>query len=210
MLAPESMSNERVFDQPARHVLQRAFLGDDTVRRLLGHVQSAAAAFAPATVGMDSARRVDRSIRSALSVSDLGDFAPVLREKMLEVGRTVVGALGLQPFEPDQIETQLVAHGDGAFYGRHIDVGSRDAVRSQRVLTLVYYFYEVPKKFSGGQLRLYGFTPGSTRYSEIDPECDMLVAFPAFAHHEVRPVSCPDGRFMSSRFSITGWISRST
>jgi Rps23 Pro-64 3,4-dihydroxylase Tpa1-like proline 4-hydroxylase len=75
------------------------------------------------------------------------------------------------------------------------------------VLSGVYYFHRLPKPFSGGALRLHAIGDES-RFADIEPACDTLVVFPAWAPHEVLPVRCPSGAFMDSRFSINCWAYR--
>ncbi len=57
---------------------------------------------------------------------------------------------------------------------------------SVRALTLVYYFHASPKRFEGGELRLYA----RDGFVDLAPVCDRLVAFPSASSHEVRPTRC--------------------
>ena len=102
-----------------------------------------------------------------------------------------------------------MAHNDGAFYKRHIDTqtaSERDAIR---VLSGVYYFHAEPKAFTGGALRLYAIgDPDKKTFVDIEPAHDSLLAFPSWAPHEVRPISCPSKRFTDSRFAINCWMYR--
>lgn len=103
---------------------------------------------------------------------------------------------------------ELAAHGDGDFYRRHIDTFIRGEVTgTDRVLTAVYYFHARPKAFTGGELRLHSFRSPDDGGSwvDIEPAHDSLLLFPAWAPHEVRPVSCPGGDFAQSRFAINCW-----
>ena len=79
--------------------------------------------------------------------------------------------------------------------------------RSDRALTGVFYFHRQPKGFSGGELRLYaiGRAEDDRRYVDLTPGSDTLLLFPSWAPHEVRPVSCPSGAFLDSRFAINCW-----
>ena len=120
-----------------------------------------------------------------------------------------VAKLRTAPVDAPKLETQLVAHNDGAFYSRHIDtqmIGRHDHIR---VLSGVYYFHAKPKAFTGGALRLYSIGNGEGRtFVDIEPEHNSLVVFPSWAPHEVMPVSCPSKRFVDSRFAINCWIHR--
>jgi SM-20-related protein len=83
-------------------------------------------------------------------------------------------------------------------------------VVSHRVISVVYYFYALPKAFAGGTLRLHSLAASGQQgtFIDIEPEYDMLVFFPAWFPHEVLPVQVPSGRFLDSRFAINCWIHR--
>jgi Rps23 Pro-64 3,4-dihydroxylase Tpa1-like proline 4-hydroxylase len=109
------------------------------------------------------------------------------------------------------VELNLVANNDGAFFKRHIDTFMGNArTASDRVLSAVYYFYAEPKAFSGGTLRLHSFgtTEHEGAFVDVQPEQNMLLAFPSSALHEVLPISCPSKRFSDSRFNVNCWVHR--
>ena len=124
----------------------------------------------------------------------------------------IVAELRMAPFQPAKFEMELVAHGDGAFFAKHIDTftGIADLPAAHRMISAVYYFFAEPKGFSGGALRLYPLLDANdeANYRDIEPVSDMLVCFPSFAPHAVRPIACPSGRFGDSRFAINNWICR--
>src|SRR5690606_6893562 len=122
----------------------------------------------------------------------------------------ITAALKLSPFDPTVYEMELVAHNDGAFFARHIDTftGANGLPPTQRMISAVYYFFETPRRFSGGELRLYPVLGGVANWADIEPVCDTLVCFPSFAPHEVLPIACPSGQFAHSRFAINTWICR--
>ena len=72
--------------------------------------------------------------------------------RMRELFPALSAHLHSTPFELDELELELVAHGDGAFFGRHIDIftGADANIGQQRILSAVYYFHTQPKGFSGG------------------------------------------------------------
>jgi Rps23 Pro-64 3,4-dihydroxylase Tpa1-like proline 4-hydroxylase len=195
------------FEIPAPFRLVPGFLGDDLIERLLAFANANRDIFVPARVGLDQGE-VAPEIRSSLMTSDFGPMKEEIKARFAAIREQAVADLRLSSFEPASIELQLVAHGDGAFYKRHIDT-SMDTQRSDtdRVLTGVLYFHALPKGFSGGQLRLHSILrpeQGGT-HVDVEPERDMLLLFPAWAPHEVRPVSCPSGEFARSRFAINCW-----
>jgi len=115
------------------------------------------------------------------------------------------------------IEVQLTASGDGDFYGRHSDRGPR--AHARRTLTFVYFLHTLPRKFTGGVLRVEAprgaLSPGpesrvaGRRHPEeirIDPEDNRLVLFPSEWLHEILPVQVPSRDFRDSRFTVNGWI----
>jgi len=104
--------------------------------------------------------------------------------------------LGMNQFEFSQIECQTTYHGDGCFYKEHTDNGSPSV--SNRVLTFVYYFSQVPRRFSGGQLKI------GTEY--VEPENNTIVFFPSGLLHEVLPVRVMGDKFEEGRFTLNGWV----
>ncbi|NDJ19350.1 2OG-Fe(II) oxygenase [Myxacorys almedinensis] len=125
---------------------------------------------------------------------------------------TVFTQLDHPLFEVSQIEMQLTAHNDGNYYKMHNDNGSAAVVN--RELSYVYYFYQEPKGFSGGELRLYdldvatGWYESAETFVTIEPRNNSIVFFPSYYLHEVLPVACPSRRFAESRFTLNGWICR--
>jgi Rps23 Pro-64 3,4-dihydroxylase Tpa1-like proline 4-hydroxylase len=121
----------------------------------------------------------------------------------------IAARLKIPPFEVDMVETELVAHRHGDFYGRHIDTflhADRAGRRHNRVLTMVYYLHAQPRRFSGGELALYPFGGGEPVL--IEPHDNRLLAFPSFALHEVRRVEAPDEPLAAARFAINVWFNR--
>ena len=104
----------------------------------------------------------------------------------------------------------MTAHNDGCFYKIHPDVGSPDT--QTRELTYVYYFYQEPKQFAGGNLKIYDT---EIRQSGIDkngssqivePRNNSIVFFNSRCLHEVLPIKCPSQSFEHSRFTLNGWL----
>ena len=83
------------------------------------------------------------------------------------------------------------------------------------MISAVYYFHNLPRGFSGGQLRLYRFGAVSAEaaadpdnFVDFEPTDNSLVVFPSWVRHEVRPVRCPDGRFDHYRYAVNCWYCR--
>lgn len=194
--------------RPAPHVTRPRFLGGEVVQALLEYARTNRSSFVAAATGLGERSRVDATARHSATLPMSGQLAEHIRDRMLAASGELFSTLGVPAFTPADLELQLVASGDGAFYRRHVDVATSSSPAPRRVLTMVYYFFETPKRFSGGALRVHSFSPQSAEFVDIEPECDLMVAFAAFAPHEVLPVRCPSAEFMHSRFSITGWLRR--
>jgi hypothetical protein len=188
----------------------RDFLDEASVTGLLDHAISRQTRFTPTGVGSaPGGALIDPSVRISTGLRDLGSFGPLLRARILGLLPTLVETLRVQPVEDPRLETQLVAHGDGAFYRQHIDTQTasyqeRDRIR---ILSGVYYFHAEPKAFTGGALRLYaiGGREGAN-FIDVEPARNTLLVFLSWAPHEVLPVSCPSKAFADSRFAINCWF----
>ncbi len=198
--------------------LREQFLAGEELETLRSHVLANEARFKSATVRRDGRERIDEEHRIAATLEDFGSLKPWIRARFASALPDLVTEIGVAGTPPANIELQIAAHGDGAFYGRHIDnsVGhSRAALPDEpdRILSAVYYFHFEPKAFSGGELRLYGLgrvekgdaEPG---FMDIEPVQNSFVAFHSWVPHEVRRVSCPSGRFRDFRFAINCWYRR--
>ena len=196
--------------------LVHEFLGSETVERLLAYAQSNEPLFRDSTVGYGEGREVDKTRRcsSALRESVLrenGEFAARVEARLTQLMPAILERLGNTPFVPHKFEIEMVAHGDGALFTKHIDLSTGDRhLESDRVISCVYYFHAVPKAFSGGVLRLHslGASDQAGTFVDIEPLLNTLVYFPSWFPYEVLPVSCPSGRFTDSRFAINCWIHR--
>jgi SM-20-related protein len=207
------MSEERNVAPPTLmppYRVYRGFLDSDMHAGMLAWAIENEAMFEPTKVGDDDGKP-DPSWRISLRVRDFGPMKAMLRQRVLDLVPALIRDLRVTPFEPSKVTLELVAHNDGAFFKRHIDTFVGDARRaSNRVLSAVYYFRAEPKAFSGGALRLYPFgaREDESNFIDMEPEQNMLLAFPSWAPHEVLPVSCPTGRFSDSRFAVNFWVHR--
>ena len=189
----------------------RSFLDAGKHASLLAWAIENQAKFEPTKLGQGTDARHDPATRISLRVRDFGLMEAMLRQRMLDLVPTLIRDLRVTRFEPSKVTLELVAHNDGAFFKRHIDTVIGDAHRaSDRALSAVYYFYAVPKAFSGGVLRLYPFgaKEDDGHFADVQPEQNTLLAFPSWASHEVLPVSCPSKNFADSRFAVNCWVHR--
>ncbi len=198
-----------IFDKIPPYALVRDWLGTETVERLLQFAQLNEHRFEDAQVRHGEEDRLDRTRRVSKNLS-LGHLKAEVRAKAADLLPIMFERLGVEPFIPSKIEVELVAHGDGAFFLRHIDtLTHRDGRR--RIISAVYYFHALPKTFSGGVLRLHSPAASGQQCTFVDiaPDYDTLVFFPSFFPHEVLPVKCASRQFLDSRFAINFWIHRS-
>jgi SM-20-related protein len=110
-------------------------------------------------------------------------------------------------------EIELVSHGDGAYFRRHIDTftGAVRSVESERILSAVYYFHREPRRFSGGRLRFFPLrasAPPDAVADVVEPERDTLALFASWLPHEVEQVHCGSSEFADSRLSLNIWFRR--
>ena len=188
------------------------FLGTELNLQLRHYVLSRESEFQQSMVG--KVERYDPAIRVSSLLRELGAFTAVIEQRVLALVPGLIKQLGLTPFTPSGVQIEIAAHGDGAFYRRHIDLFT-DTNRNEaadRLISLVYYFHSEPKSFSGGALRLYPIPGVASRPDEpsidVVPEQDLAVAFSSWVPHEILPVSCPSGQFSASRFAINCWVLR--
>ena len=191
-------------------VIIDGFLEPELAGALLAHALTQAGANEPAVVNEDGVTLVDRQSRAAeFCTAGLGEWREHFLDRVMARFGELTASLGVRPFAVADIEAELVAYNDGAFFVRHMDTrfDYREAGKDiHRMLSLVYYFHREPRGFAGGELELYPMLPGEPRV--IEPLSNRLIAFPSFLPHEVRRVSCPSGAFADSRFAINVWLSR--
>lgn len=140
------------------------------------------------------------------------EFADLISQRIHQMFPDIISKLGIPSFQISQVEAQLTAHNDGNFYKIHNDNGSPDT--ATRELTYVYYFYQEPKPFSGGELVIYDSKIENNYYVQaetfrtVEPRNNSIVLFLSRYMHEVLPVCCPSQQFADSRFTINGWLRR--
>jgi SM-20-related protein len=187
-------------------MIVRDFLEEEPVDGLVDYAISHQADFTPTKL---STKGVDPSRRISVGMRELGKFRQVLEAKILGMLPLLVTKLGASPIEEPNLETELVAHGDGAFFKRHIDTLTTDSPHPDRarLLSGVYYFHAEPKAFTGGALRLFAIAgDAAENFVDIEPQRNCFLVFLSWAPHEVLPISCPSGRFIDSRFAINCWV----
>jgi hypothetical protein len=188
------------------------FLGAPVSAKLLEHTLARQQAFAAGTVLAPDAETasVDERIRRSATLDDLGELRGVLTERIKEQLEPVLNRLGRPAFPLGEIELQITASGDRDYFRLHRDSDGKDT----RELTFVYFFFKEPRRYSGGELRVFetaerdGQLLPTDRSATIVPRADLAVFFPSRHEHEVLPVRVPSKAFADSRFSVTGWVHR--
>jgi hypothetical protein len=188
------------------HRLLSGWLGETQSARLMAYGLAAERRFVPTKLAHNGAGRLDDVVRHSSVLKDLGAFADPLRHKALALQAGIETAFDMTPGPPNSTQMEIVAHGDGAFYRPHTDTYTGDEYTpgGRRRLTMVYYLHRQPRRFTGGHLRI--FDRGGGQSIDIEPAHDSLLVFPSYARHEVETISCPDGGFADSRFSVNIWL----
>ncbi len=196
---------------PVIFVSLENFLGGERTR-LLEYAIEKETAFSSSTIVAPDAdeARVDERFRRSRTLDDLGDFGPLFEEKLKEVLEPVLSRLEMEGFALGPIEMQLTASGDGDYFRMHRDADEN----STRALSFVYFFHGEPRRFSGGELRIFdnerveGKIVPTDRSQTLSPRQDLVVFFPSENEHELLPVRVPTKEFGDSRFTLNGWIHR--
>jgi len=202
---------------PNNVFVKQDFLPKRELHALRKYVLEHESDFTPSTVvahdGPDSAS--DPSYRKSLVLYNLGEYTSMIQDRLLNLLPTVLTAFDRESFPISHFDIQVTASNDGDFFKVHQDNSSEDPVDiHRREISFVYYFHTEPKSFTGGQLKLYnsqdGEVPNSKKQTArmITPRQNALVLFPSSYDHEVMPVRCPSRKFVSSRFTVNGWIIR--
>lgn len=138
------------------------------------------------------------------------EFHELLTHQLLSARPNVIQQLKIPMFLVSHLEMQITAHLHGGYYKIHQDVDAGKA--GNRRLTYVYYFYQEPKPFYGGDLRLYETKIQGNhgiiqeRFISIEPRNNSIIFFDSRCKHEVLPVYCPSQKSADSRFALNGWI----
>lgn len=188
-----------------------SFMGDEYIGQLLAHVAANEHDFTRTVTAGGRAP----GIRQSENMLDLGAFREPIEKKVLAHLPQVCSELGIGRFDVSSVETELVAHRDGAFYKRHIDLlfgRFRQDSAEDRVVTFVWYFFPEPRRFEGGTLRLYPdagmVAPECETHVDMIPQNDVAIAFSSWMPHEVVPVTVSSREFRDSRFAVNCWVRR--
>ncbi|MDZ8090090.1 MAG: 2OG-Fe(II) oxygenase [Nostoc sp. DedQUE12b] len=183
------------------------FLKPEEHKSLLKYVLEKESDFLPSNTSTN-----DVNYRQSMVVYSFAEFSELILKRIQAMIPDIISKLNLPSFSVSQIESQLTAHNDGNYYKLHNDNGSSDT--DTRELTYVYYFYQEPKSFSGGELLIYdskienNLYVNAETFKTVEPRNNSIVFFLSRYMHEVLPVNCPSQAFGDSRFTINGWVRR--
>ena len=96
------------------------FLGTETNSQLYAYVLARESSFKQSTIGKFAEH--NPKLRISRLLSDLGPFKQLIEQRVLGLVPEFIAQLGLMPFTPTGVEIEAAAHGEGAFYRRHIDL----------------------------------------------------------------------------------------
>lgn len=185
---------------------QKDIFSAEEVRTLLTFARSHQPQFQPTSVTTNSPQYPDH--RNSLVFYDVPDW---VCDRVLSLVPEALRYINYPVFPVSRIEAQLTAHRHNNYYKIHTDNGCEQT--KHRKLTFVYYFYEEPKAFTGGDLIVYDtrYEGGRSRRCggalSREPINNSLVFFLSSYLHEVTPVLSPSAIFGSSRFTVNGWLS---
>lgn len=155
---------------------------------------------------------IDHEHRRSRVLSEPGEEINPLVGRVKAALPRVVTKLGLAAFPVAQVEAQITASNHGDFFRWHSDNAQEEI--ASREITFVYFFHREPKRFHGGELRIYDSLPyhgtyvPTTNYRAVAPRQNQIVFFRSSLAHEITPVECPSGEFGDSRFTVNGWFHR--
>jgi Rps23 Pro-64 3,4-dihydroxylase Tpa1-like proline 4-hydroxylase len=197
----------------ARFVRMMDFLSAAEHQRLLEHALTCQADFrASGIIGRKGEDTLNYEVRKSRTLSGprLEEIWDMFDRRLHAILPAVRKELGMPWFHLGDVERQLTAHGSGGFFAPHVDTGH--PIAANRRISCVYYFHASPKRFTGGELKLYdtwvmptGTTPAGT-YTTLTPVDNSVVFFPSEMFHEVCPVRCETDAFEGSRFTMTIWF----
>lgn len=185
------------------------FLGN-TRQQLFEHVLKHEKDFRSSTIIDPASGKpvVNERLRRSKTIDQLGGLKALFTDRLKEVLSPVLARLNHPGFALGDIEIQITASGDGDYFRMHRD-GDNDSTRE---LSFVYFFHQEPRRFSGGEFRIFDAQKIEGKYVPTDlsqtlsPRQDMIVFFPSRNEHEILPVRVPSRAFADSRFTVNGWI----
>lgn len=181
----------------------------DVVQQIYTYVVSRESSFSAAGVGYDS-NTFNETKRDTLMLSELGPFASHFNNLIEQLIPFLTEWFHLGLFIPGRIEMKYTNHVNGGFFHIHSD-NKKSYERKGRAITWLYYFYERPKAFKGGELLVFDSSVNfdffdQRNFAKINPNSNRFVAFPSAFYHTVMPVIMEESIFSKGRMAVTGHI----
>jgi len=206
---------EDAVDARCPSLVYRDVMGRDYVTGLLIHVVERQGDFVAGRMlnRQTGESFMDNNVRLSLYLKDLGPFRGPIKALVNAVVGPALKALHVIEPQVKPKEFEITAYPDGGHIGKHID--TKTGKERVRILSCIYYFAATPRRFDGGELRLYGFPKPNfggksepAPFVDIEPRTDTLVVFPSWLRHQVLPVGVASGAWADSRFTVNCWIHR--
>jgi SM-20-related protein len=199
---------------PAQCVILEEFLAPVELDALLQYVLERESDFQISEVVAPGATRgvIDFESRRSRVLIDLGKHEAIIVNRIQACWSRVLRRLEHDPFVASKVEAQITASNDGGFFRCHSDNGQDE--NASREITFVYFFQREPKRFTGGELRIYDSRLENGAYAPTEsgrvivPQQNQIVFFASPLAHEITPVRCPSQAFADSRFTVNGWFHR--
>jgi Rps23 Pro-64 3,4-dihydroxylase Tpa1-like proline 4-hydroxylase len=193
----------------APFVLLKDFLPRDFHDALIPLLVASQNRLVPATIGHDE---YTPEGRQTLDFPDDWEGRQRFKDCVREILSRVTPRLHVPPVKLRRIELAVRAYLNGHFYKMHMDTTPKN-IHGDRVVSFVYFFHRVPRRYEGGELLLFETDVRADKYSQarfsrIVPEDNAIILFPSNFYHSVLPVRCPGGEFADSRFVLNGFVNK--
>lgn len=152
----------------------------------------------------------DRAVRASRVADVPADLGEAFLDRLAGMLPEAARRLGFDSVPDGPVELQFTLHRDGDFYALHDDASGGPGLESRRI-SFLYYLHSRPRRFSGGDLRLYD---GCTQlrlhrpeaFTRIDPADNSLCFFPSATWHEVTRVALDPHDPADGRLTLNGWL----
>jgi len=138
-------------------------------------------------------------------LTDVGDLATRFGERIQQILPQVLRDLKMPAFRIGRVEAQLTATSESQSLRFHASPPGAE-------LTFVFMFHQEPKRFSGGDLRIFnarlrrGLWVPASSFKTISARQNTLVVFPSRFTHEILAVHSRSRAFANCLFTLTGWL----
>ena len=129
----------------------------------------------------------------------------IFKDNLKSILPEVCAKLGIGYPEEWEFDSDITLYKDGDYIKSHNDNGSFQL--SRRFLSVVYYFFEQPKEFTGGELLIQRWR-GYDEIKKITPTNNSAVFLSSGCWHEVLPVYCKSKNFLKNRMTVNIWVTK--